>query len=75
MTGPVVRLVFSLRPQLKTAREVNQRMALHIARQEAVITEAIARRDEALDDLAAQERVVQLLMQSCPSDVEELEHG
>lgn len=65
MTGPVVRLVFSLRSQLKAAREANQRLLLHVARQEAVIANLQA-------DVAGYERMTRALMETAPSDVGDL---
>lgn len=46
--GPVVRLVFSLRKQLKVCREANQRLLLHVARQESTIDEALSAVNDAL---------------------------
>lgn len=65
MTGPVVRLVFSLRSQLKAARKANQRLLFHVARQEAVIANLQA-------DLEAKERMVRALMETAPTDVRDL---
>ena len=66
MTGPVVRLVFSLRRQLKAAREANCRLLMHVARQEAVIANLQA-------DRTSMAQIVRALSETCPSTIEELQ--
>ena len=66
MTGPVVRLCLRLRKDLKAAREANQRLLFHVARQEAVIANLQA-------DRTSMAQIVRALSETCPSTIEELQ--
>lgn len=64
----VTRLALSLRSQLKEAREANERLRFHVARQDAELANLQA-------DIAGYERMTRALMETAPSTIEELDHG
>lgn len=63
--APITRLALRLQCDVKAARDANQRLLMHVARQEAVIANLTA-------DIAGYDRMVKALSETCPSTIEDL---